>query len=126
MDLEGRGHGCLDGVEELAEFHGPVPPVQLVPSIYNPGHWQVPRPRVRRTSGGEATLLSVARFRARDPLTPRMMQQLLTGVSTRQYEASLGGHLSLTVITLLPRSSDACSFPRHKSASCDHLREAQR
>jgi hypothetical protein len=50
---------------------------------------QVPRPRVRRTSGGEATLPSVARFRARDPLTARMMQQLLAGVSTRQYDASL-------------------------------------
>ena len=50
---------------------------------------QVPRPRVRGTSGGEATLPSVARFRARDPLTARMMQQLLAGVSTRQYEASL-------------------------------------
>jgi len=50
---------------------------------------QVPRPRVRRTSGGEATLPSVARFRERDPLTARMMQQLLAGVSTRQYDGSL-------------------------------------
>lgn len=50
---------------------------------------QVPRPRVRGTTGGEATLPSVAVFRGRDPLTARMMQQLLAGVSTRQYEASL-------------------------------------
>src|SRR6266850_6277564 len=50
---------------------------------------QVPRPRVRPTAGGEATLPSVAVFRDRDPLTARMMQQLLAGVSTRQYEASL-------------------------------------
>src|SRR5213594_1930426 len=50
---------------------------------------QMPRQRVRRTSGGEATLPSVARFRERDPLTARMMQQLLAGVSTRQYDASL-------------------------------------
>ena len=49
----------------------------------------VPRPRVRRTSGGEATLPSVAAFRDRDPLTARMMQQLLAGVSTRGYERSL-------------------------------------
>jgi transposase-like protein len=34
-------------------------------------------------------LPSVAAFRDRDPLTARMMQQLLAGVSTRQYEASL-------------------------------------
>ena len=49
----------------------------------------VRRPRVRGTTGGEATLPSVAVFRGRDPLTARMMQQLLAGVSTRQYEASL-------------------------------------
>src|SRR5438876_8137723 len=50
---------------------------------------QVRRPRVRQTASGEATLPSVAAFRARDPLTARMMQQLLAGVSTRQYDASL-------------------------------------
>src|SRR5881296_2650126 len=50
---------------------------------------QVRRPRVRRTTGGEATLPSVAMFRARDPLTARMMQQLLAGVSMRHYEGSL-------------------------------------
>jgi len=51
---------------------------------------QVPRPRVRQTAGGgEATLPSVAAFRDRDPLTARMMQQLLAGVSMRQYETSL-------------------------------------
>jgi len=32
---------------------------------------------------------SVAAFRTRDPLSARMMQQLLLGVSTRNYEASL-------------------------------------
>lgn len=50
---------------------------------------QVRRPRVRRTTGGEATLPAVAAFRSRDPLTARMMQQLLAGVSTRGYDASL-------------------------------------
>src|SRR6059036_3177210 len=50
---------------------------------------QVRRPRVRRTTGGEATLPSVAAFRDRDPLTARMMQQLLAGVSMRHYEGSL-------------------------------------
>src|SRR5262245_54900782 len=49
----------------------------------------VRRPRVRGRHGGEALLPSVLRFRDRDPLTARMMQQLLAGVSTRQYEASL-------------------------------------
>jgi transposase-like protein len=50
---------------------------------------QVRRPRVRQTIGGETTLPSVAAFRDRDPLTARMMQQLLAGVSTRHYEGSL-------------------------------------
>jgi putative transposase len=50
---------------------------------------QVRRPRVRQRIGGEATLPSVAAFRDRDPLTARMMQQLLAGVSTRHYEGSL-------------------------------------
>ena len=49
----------------------------------------VTRPRVRRTDGGEATLPTVAAFRARDLLTARMMQQLLVGVSTRGYDGSL-------------------------------------
>jgi len=49
---------------------------------------QVRRPRVRRRAGGEATLPSVATFRTRDPLTARMMQQLLAGVSMRHYEGS--------------------------------------
>ena len=50
---------------------------------------QVRRPRVRPTMGGEATLPSVAAFRDRDPLTARMMQQLLAGVSMRDYDSSL-------------------------------------
>src|SRR5437867_3789079 len=50
---------------------------------------QVRRPRVRPTIGGEATLPSVAAFRDRDPLTARMMQQLLAGVSMRDYDGRL-------------------------------------
>jgi transposase-like protein len=50
---------------------------------------QVGRPRVRRTTGGEAILPSVAACRDRDPLTARMMQQLLAGVSMREYEGCL-------------------------------------
>jgi len=50
---------------------------------------QVRQPRVRPTSGREATLPSVAAFRDRDPLTAGMMQQLLAGVSMRDYDGSL-------------------------------------
>jgi hypothetical protein len=41
------------------------------------------------TDGQEATLRSVAAFRRRDPLSARMIQQLLARVSTRNYDASL-------------------------------------
>src|SRR5207244_6002705 len=50
---------------------------------------QVRRPRVRQTAGGEATLPSVAAFRDRDPLSARMMQPLLAGVSLRHCEDGL-------------------------------------
>jgi putative transposase len=50
---------------------------------------QVRRPRVRGTNGQEAILPSVAAYRTRDPVSARMMQQLLAGVSTRNYEGSL-------------------------------------
>jgi putative transposase len=49
----------------------------------------VPCPRVRSTDGREATLPSIATFRERDPLTTRVMEQLLVGVSTRGYARSL-------------------------------------
>jgi putative transposase len=51
----------------------------------------VPCPRVRSTAGREVTLPSVAAFRARDPLTTRVMEQLLLGVSARGYARSLEG-----------------------------------
>jgi putative transposase len=50
---------------------------------------QVPRPRVRGREGGEVTLPAVAAFRGRDPLTARVLEQILLGVSTRGYAASL-------------------------------------
>ena len=49
----------------------------------------LPCPRVRSREGKEAALPSVLAFRATDPLTTRVMDQLLLGVSTRGYAASL-------------------------------------
>ena len=46
-------------------------------------------PRVRSRAGEEAILPSVAAFRREDPLTARVMEQLLLGVSTRGYAPSL-------------------------------------
>ena len=50
---------------------------------------QVARPRVRSTAGQEAVLPSVAAWRKRDPLTARVLEQILLGVSTRGYVGSL-------------------------------------
>jgi transposase-like protein len=47
------------------------------------------RPRVRSKSGQEVTLASVARFQAEDPLPERVLNQIVLGVSTRGYAASL-------------------------------------
>lgn len=49
---------------------------------------QVKRPRVR-TKSGEVRLPIVARFQAEDPLPERVLNQILLGVSTRGYGASL-------------------------------------
>jgi putative transposase len=50
---------------------------------------QVRRPRVRSRAGREAELPAVAAWRARDPLTARVLEQILLGVSTRGYAGSL-------------------------------------
>jgi len=50
---------------------------------------KVPRPRVRSKSGQEVGLPSVERFQAADPLPERVVNQILLGVSTRGYGASL-------------------------------------
>jgi putative transposase len=100
--VHAHGLAALDAVfrEEAVALAGPKGRQQAARTHH---HWgttateltfggrrvQMRRPRVRGTTGGEATLPSVAVFRGRDPLTARMMQQLLAGVSTRQYEASL-------------------------------------
>lgn len=51
----------------------------------------VDRPRVRRAGkgGGEIPLPSVEAFRAADPLSARVAEQIVLGVSTRGYERSL-------------------------------------
>jgi len=100
--VHAHGLAALDAVfrEEAVALAGPKGRQQAARTHH---HWgttateltfggrrvQMRRPRVRGMTGGEATLPSVAVFRGRDPLTARMMQQLLAGVSTRQYEASL-------------------------------------
>ncbi len=49
----------------------------------------IERPRVRSKSGQEVPLPSVARFQAEDPLPERVLNQIVLGVSTRGYAASL-------------------------------------
>ena len=50
---------------------------------------QVVRPRVRSTEGHEAVLPSGAAWRQRDPLTARVLEQIVLGVSARGYAGSL-------------------------------------
>lgn len=47
------------------------------------------RPRVRSRDGHEVPLETWAQFSERDPLTPRAVEQMVLGVSTRKYERSL-------------------------------------
>lgn len=49
----------------------------------------VARPRVRRKGGGEEELPSVDELRRADPLSERVAEQIVLGVSTRGYERSL-------------------------------------
>lgn len=53
-------------------------------------HVVVERPRVRRKGGSEEMLPSVEAFRAADPLSARVAEQIVLGVSTRGYGPSLG------------------------------------
>jgi len=87
---------------------------------------QVRRPRVRQTAGGEATLPSVAVFRDRDPLSARMMQQLLAGVSTRQYEASWrrdrrAAHRATRVPSVEPWCGGPARLREHSRGGLDGL-----
>jgi transposase-like protein len=50
---------------------------------------RVRRPRVRGTDGQELPLETWERFAEADPLTPRAVEQMVLGVSTRRYERSL-------------------------------------
>ena len=50
---------------------------------------RIDRQRVRSVEGRELMLPSVARFSRRDPLTERIVEQILLGVSMRRYQKSL-------------------------------------
>jgi putative transposase len=50
---------------------------------------RVRRPRVRGTDGKEVALETWERFAAADPLTPRAVEQMVLGVSTRKYVRSI-------------------------------------
>lgn len=50
---------------------------------------RVRRPRVRDVEGREVPLPTWSRFAAADPLTPRAVEQMVLGVSTRNYERSI-------------------------------------
>jgi len=102
--VQARGLEALDEVfrEEAAELAGPKGKHRRDRTHH---HWgsadaelvfggrrvQVRRPRVRERGGREAILPSLAAFRHEDPLSERVLTQMLVGVSTRGYARSLEG-----------------------------------
>lgn len=86
--------------DDREKLCGPKKKQQLEREAYRYGYDQgqlvmggrkvsVAKPRVRRVAGGEVTLPTWDAFRRTDPLNERVVEQMLTGVSTRKYERSL-------------------------------------
>jgi putative transposase len=86
--------------EERAKLCGPRYAHQPGRSATRSGHadgelalggrrMRVRRPRVRSVDGDEVTLETWERFAAADPLTPRAVEQMVLGVSTRKYVRSI-------------------------------------
>lgn len=73
-------------LEERSAYRGGHVPSSLV---LGGRRVSVRRPRVRTTSGEEVVLPSWAAWSARDPLEARAVEQMLVGVSTRDYARSL-------------------------------------
>jgi putative transposase len=70
---------------------------------------QVSRPRVRSKSGEESLLPHFEAFREQDPLSERVVKQILVGVSTRGYESSL----EKPVARLKSRGTSKSAASRH-------------
>jgi transposase-like protein len=86
--------------EERAQLCGPRYAHQLDRSATRSGHTdgelalggqriRVRRPRVRSADGKEVKLETWERFASADPLTPRAVEQMVLGVSTRKYVRSI-------------------------------------
>ena len=73
---------------------------------------QVSRPRVRSKSGEEASLPHFEAFREEDPLPERVLNQILVGVSTRNYESSL----DKPAAKLKSRGKQECRQPSPREA----------
>lgn len=70
----------------------------------------VEKPRVRSKDGREAALPALEAFRDRDPLSDRVVSQLLLGISTRSYDASLEPRPSGVAVRSSSKSSASRSF----------------
>ena len=85
---------------------------------------QVARPRVRSCAGQEAVLPAVAAWRERDPLTVRVLEQILLGVSTRGYAGSLEAGPPATPSRGTSKSAVSRTLGRHlTSALATHLEQ---
>ena len=96
------GMGVLSAMleEERVKLCGPRYAHQPGRSAMRAGHtdgelafggrrMSVRRPRVRSVEGNEVPLETWERFAEADPLTPRAVEQMVLGVSTRKYDRSI-------------------------------------
>ncbi len=70
----------------------------------------VRKPRVRTVSGEEVPLPTYERFNEEDPLSRRVLEQMVLGVSTRHYPRSLGSMEGVVSVTATGSSSVSRRF----------------
>lgn len=82
---------------------------------------RIDRPRVRTCDGREVELPTWAQFSQEDPLDERAVEQMLLGVSTRRYEASLEPLDGRVESTAISRSSVSRRFVAKTQSKVDEF-----
>jgi putative transposase len=84
----------------------------------------LPRPRVRSRDGHEVALETWTQFAERDALTPRAVEQMVLGVSTRKYKRSLDTVPSSMTTRGTSKSAVSRRFVAGTTRELDKLRRA--